>query len=107
MAKKTWQDRLVKEEKKLDLKVEALASFIEGEYGKFDELPESDRDLLMAQHAAMTTYLNILAVRMKKHNLMECETCLKKKEAFAKFIEAMISQSESTDEKEEDDRKEK
>ncbi len=94
MAKKTWEDRLVKEEKKLDLKVEALASFIEGEYGKFEELKESDRDLLMAQHASMTTYANILVMRMKKHNLMECESCLKKRDAFGEFIEAMISQSE-------------
>ncbi len=107
MAKKTWKDRLVKEEKKLNLKVDELASFIEGEHGDFNELPEPDRDLLMTQHAAMTAYLNILAMRMKRLGLLECEDCGKKKDAFAKFIESMISQAEPIDEKEEDGRDKK
>ena len=77
---KTWKDRLVKEEKKLNKKVNALAAFIEGEYGNYAELPEEDRNLLMTQHAAMTTYLNILAMRMKQHGLMDCEECPEKKE---------------------------
>ena len=69
---KTWKERLIKEERKLDKKVDALRAFIEeDEY--FDTLPESDRDLLMAQHAAMTAYFNILTMRMKKLGLKECE----------------------------------
>ena len=70
---KTWKERLIKEERKLDKKVDALTAFIEGDYGIFDKLPESDKDLLMAQHAAMMAYFNILTVRMKKLGLKECE----------------------------------
>ena len=69
---KTWKERLIKEERKLDKKLNALTSFIEeDEY--FETIPESDRDLLMAQHAAMMAYFNILTVRMKKLGLKECE----------------------------------
>ena len=73
---KTWKDRLAKEEKKLNKKVDKLAAFIEDD-GVFDALKESDRDLLMAQHATMVAYLNILTIRMKKHKLMPTEKSMK------------------------------
>jgi len=67
--KKTWQERLLKEENKLNKKVNKLAAYIEEPSSKFDELDEWDRDLLMTQHAAMTAYLNVLTMRVKSHNL--------------------------------------
>ncbi len=72
---KTWKDKLVKEERKLNDRIDKLASFIEGEHGEFDKLLEPDRDLLMTQHAAMTAYLNVLAMRMKRLGLLDCEEC--------------------------------
>ncbi len=84
---KTWKDRLAKEEKKLNKKVDKLAAFIEDD-GVFDALKESDRDLLMAQHATMVAYLNILTIRMKKHKLIVTEEAGKKlKEAVNIFDE--------------------
>jgi len=98
---KTWKDRLVKEEKKLDKKVDELESFISGTHGNFKDLPEPDRDLLMTQHAIMVSYLNILAMRMKRLGLLECEDCKEKMKGLNEFIESMINQ---TEEKEEDGR---
>ncbi len=86
---KTWKDRLVKEERKLSDKTDELASFIEGEHGEFDKLLEPDRDLLMTQHAAMTAYLNVLAMRMKRLGLLDCEDC-EEIEASSKTADAII-----------------
>ena len=94
MAKKTWKDRLVKEEKKLDKKVDTLSAFIEGEYGNFDELSEIDQDLLMVQHAAMTTYLNILTIKMKKHGLKECHKCKKAKDDLSELLNEMLGEDD-------------
>jgi hypothetical protein len=64
-----WTKRLKKEIRKLNIKINALEQFIEGEHGTFDELLESDQDLLKTQHATMVAYSNILAIRMKKAGL--------------------------------------
>ena len=57
---KTWKQRMVKEAAKLNAKLEELDSYLEGDHGEFDKLDEPDRDLLMTQHSAMTSYSNIL-----------------------------------------------
>ncbi len=72
---KTWKQRLVKESKKLDKKLCELTSFIEGEHGEFDKLREVKRDLLITQHSAMTTYSNILEMRMRVEGLTDVEEC--------------------------------
>ncbi len=99
---KTWKDRLIKEEAKLDRKVDELTSFIEeDEY--FDTLKESDRDLLMAQHAAMTAYLNILAIRMKRHGLLACEDREKQKTVLDDFMESFLNNTKEMEKKSNDD----
>ena len=104
---KTWKERLIKEERKLDKKLNALTSFIEeDEY--FETLHESDRDLLMAQHAAMMAYFNILTVRMKKLGLKECE-CEEvqlpgdKTKSFLALVDKIIEAGKSKKQKEDEE----
>ena len=56
----TFKDRLVIEGQDLALKVEKLQEALMG-----NKVPESEIMILNAQLSAMTTYLNILAVRME------------------------------------------
>ncbi len=103
---KTWKDRLVKEERKLNDKIDELASFIEGRHGEFRALKEVDRDLLMTQHAAMMTYLNVLAMRMKRLGLLETEKCTKIKThemsvgSMKDFLDHVIKEKRKSEAKE-------
>lgn len=63
---KTWYQRLRKEEAKLEERVDALSLFIENNDSKFEDLEDMDQDLLITQHAAMTAYLNVLSIRVKR-----------------------------------------
>ena len=91
---KTWKDRLDKETKKLYKKIEELESFIDGSHGNFADLPEPDRDLLLAQHACMATYVNILDMRRKRLGLLECATCKKKKDEMINILNKVLGDKE-------------
>ncbi len=66
MTKKTWKDRLVKEQSKLNKKIDKLYRFLEEEGEDYKKLLVLDQDLLMTQHAAMVAYLNVLDIRLKR-----------------------------------------
>ncbi len=101
---KTWKDRLEKEYKKLNNKIDKLDDYVNDELSDFDELPEPDKDLLVTQLTAMITYYNILKMRMKRAGLIDCE-CEEVKvpfDAFNDFIDGLAKSL--IDEKEEDGR---
>ncbi len=90
---KTWKQRLVKEAAKLNAKLEELSSYLEGNHGEFDKLDEPDRDLLITQHAAMTTYSNVMEMRMKRYGLIdaeECDECQKAKKKINEMIQGIF-----------------
>ena len=68
---KTWQDRLEKEYKKLDKKMDKLDHFIGSGDDGFNKLDEFDQDLLLSQYAAMASYISVLEMRMKRAGLLE------------------------------------
>ncbi len=60
---KDFRDRLKKEFKELNKKLEKLNDFIETQ--DFEKLSDEMRNLLMIQVTAMATYSNILSARIK------------------------------------------
>lgn len=60
----TWQDRVEREAVELDTKVTKLGEFLDRVEAGMQELDPVTRQLLVAQHGAMTAYLGILVVRM-------------------------------------------
>lgn len=59
-----YQQRVVEEQVALDIKVEALNTFLEGE--QFLTLPEIDQNLLIKQVNLMEEYSYILGERIKR-----------------------------------------
>ena len=59
-----YQQRVVEEQVALDIKVEALNTFLEGE--QFLTLPEIDQNLLIKQVNLMEEYSHILGERIKR-----------------------------------------
>lgn len=57
-----WQIRVVQEHAELLFKIEKLREFLKSD--AFLELSKLDRDLLDTQGLAMTTYANILTMRI-------------------------------------------
>jgi len=57
-----WQERVIKEEEELDLKVEALYNFIKSE--AFDALDAKSRELLNKQALLMCDYSLVLKARI-------------------------------------------
>ncbi len=106
---KTWKQKMVKEAAKLNAKLEELNNFINGEHGDFENLLEPDRDLLITQHSAMTSYSNVLEMRMKLHGLIdteECDECTEAKKKINEMIQSIFQNMkvELDEIKEEDDR---
>ena len=91
---KNFKDRLVKEYAKLNKKTDELESFIEGNHGEFNKLPEPDRDLLMTQHALMVAYINVLEMRMKRLGLKECDECKKAKDDLSELLSKMLGEDD-------------
>jgi len=60
---KDFRDRLKKEFKELNKKLEKLNDFIETQ--DFEKLSDEMRNLLMIQITAMATYSNVLSARIK------------------------------------------
>ena len=58
-----WQERLIDERAGLVLKLDKLNTFIAND-SKFQELPNHDQTLLIAQQAAMSQYCHILNLRI-------------------------------------------
>lgn len=58
------QQRVVDEKTELGVKIEALSKFID-ENPVFDTLDPVEQDLLVAQHAVMWAYSNILSDRIE------------------------------------------
>ncbi len=60
---KDFRDRLKKEFKELNKKLEKLSDFIETQ--DFEKLSDEMKNLLMIQVTAMATYSNVLSARIK------------------------------------------
>jgi hypothetical protein len=58
-----FQERVIQEKKELDVKIESLATFINGNR-YFESLPEAERFRLYAQHRVMVDYSAILGERI-------------------------------------------
>jgi len=67
---KAYINRMKKEQKKLHKKINKLIDFIENN-PRHKELAGFDQDLLSAQLSAMTTYGNILNIRIERANEQE------------------------------------
>jgi hypothetical protein len=59
---KPYQERVVQEKKDLDVKIEALKTFIEGD--AFHEVEEDEQKRMLDQLEAMDTYSEILGDRI-------------------------------------------
>lgn len=64
MARPEYQERMIKEKHLIKDKIEKLDMFMASDL--FDNLNETDQGLLMCQQEAMSTYSEILSLRIHR-----------------------------------------